>query len=434
MQWIKASIICLLSGAFLLVTSGVSAQSNSPYSRYGIGELSNTQNAVNRAMGGVSQGYADPQVVNFVNPASYSNLMLTTFDVGVEAGYKSLSNGVDNYRSGFGTLSYIQLGIPLRKKWGMNVGLRPFSDVSYNISSTEERTMFDTLNTTVLNQYEGSGGIYQAYIGTGFGIGNLSIGANLGYLFGNINNSTKTILPPAGGVYPSMHSVKRVYNSFYYNLGLQYAFKVSKDVKVTIGATGSFQQELKTKQSSMIESLYYDATSQDYGTLDTISYTRNAQANTIFPTQLGAGIMVTKTDKYSFGVDYNMGKWSDFRNYDKIDSVSDAWKLSVGGQITPNATAVSGSYWNKVTYRLGAFVGKDYIHLNGENLPIFGVSAGVGLPIRRFSNYTSQFTAINIGFEGGRRGNNNSPLKESYFRAIIGFTLSDIWFRKNTYR
>ena len=84
MHWTKVSILCLL-GTFFLVANKVSAQENSPYSRYGLGDLNNNQNTVNRGMGGVSQAYSDPQSVNFVNPASYYSLVLTTFDVGIEA-------------------------------------------------------------------------------------------------------------------------------------------------------------------------------------------------------------------------------------------------------------------------------------------------------------------------------------------------------------
>ncbi|RAJ01725.1 hypothetical protein LX64_03943 [Chitinophaga skermanii] len=434
MHWTKASIICLLSTFFVLAAANsVTAQNNSPYSRYGIGELNNNQNAANRGMGGVSLGYTDAQVVNFVNPASYSKLLLTTFDVGVEGGVKTLSNQSENYRSGLGTISYLQLGVPIKRNWGMNFGLRPMSTVSYDISTSQERTFFDTLKVPVVNQYEGSGGIYQAYVGTGFAIGGFSAGVNVGYLFGNITNSTKALFPATSGITPSARSVRQSYSSFFYNVGIQYSIKLNKDMALTIGATGSTKQNLTTKTNTLEETLYYDASSNAYGSLDTSNYTVGAKGTTVYPATFGVGIMLAKNEKFQVGVDFNMGKWDDFRKNDQKDSVGNAWKLAIGGQVTPNARALTG-YGNRITYRAGGFFGRDYIKLDGQNLPIFGVTVGAGLPVRRYNNYTNQYTVVNVAFEAGRRGNSSSTLKEASYRVVVGFTLSDIWFRRNAYR
>ena len=62
-------IICLLS------FFSASAQENSPYSRYGIGDIYPSQHIVNRGMGGLSVAYTDPagQSINFSNAASYGD-------------------------------------------------------------------------------------------------------------------------------------------------------------------------------------------------------------------------------------------------------------------------------------------------------------------------------------------------------------------------
>ena len=62
----------LVSVLFLSPFMG-SAQSNSPYSRYGLGDLFPNSNMTTRGMGGISAGYADVISVNFSNPASYSS-------------------------------------------------------------------------------------------------------------------------------------------------------------------------------------------------------------------------------------------------------------------------------------------------------------------------------------------------------------------------
>src|SRR5215216_2950393 len=63
----------VLSAIFSFFGIMVFAQDNSPYSRYGIGDIVPNTHIVNRGMAGLSATYADPLTVNFTNPASYSS-------------------------------------------------------------------------------------------------------------------------------------------------------------------------------------------------------------------------------------------------------------------------------------------------------------------------------------------------------------------------
>src|SRR6266498_4974936 len=64
-----------VGAVFSLITLIVLAQDNSPYSRYGLGDLAPRTNIVTRGMGSFSAGYADPLSINFNNPASYSSFL-----------------------------------------------------------------------------------------------------------------------------------------------------------------------------------------------------------------------------------------------------------------------------------------------------------------------------------------------------------------------
>ena len=81
--------------AFFILTvsifSGVNAQENSPYSRFGLGNLIPAQNNLNRAMGGLTAAYNNFQSVNFTNPASYANLKITTYDIGLDYSSRTLN-------------------------------------------------------------------------------------------------------------------------------------------------------------------------------------------------------------------------------------------------------------------------------------------------------------------------------------------------------
>ena len=78
-------IIALLSFAGMYADNG----SNSPYSRYGVGMLSNQSLGINRQMGGLGYGLRSHSYVNILNPASFSQA--DTLTMLFEAGF-SLQN------------------------------------------------------------------------------------------------------------------------------------------------------------------------------------------------------------------------------------------------------------------------------------------------------------------------------------------------------
>ena len=77
-----AVIACTLQ----ILCNGLMAQDNSPYSRYGLGDLSPNTNIYSRGMAGLNAAYSEQPVeglsdppsgkyypfINFANPASYS--------------------------------------------------------------------------------------------------------------------------------------------------------------------------------------------------------------------------------------------------------------------------------------------------------------------------------------------------------------------------
>ena len=103
----------------------------------------------------------------------------------------------------------------------------------------------------------------------------------------------------------------------------------------------------------------------------------------------------------------------------------------MGAQWTPDLT--TKKYLNRITYRLGFYTGKEYVKVNGEQLPIWAGTVGFGFPVRRWNNYSNQFTVINTSLEYGKRGNNNMPVTENFFRLNVGLCLSDLWFNKRKF-
>src|SRR5688572_26384237 len=189
--------IFLLIVLFLNISVLAGAQENSPYSRYGMGDLVPNTSIINRSMGGVAAAYVDydkrfdlkeiypkSQTVNFLNPASYAKMRITSFDLGFEVDNRSIlsSEPVKKFNAASANISYVQLGIPLSRKnnLGMAVGLRPISRINYKIQQNQRNSV-----DSIANLYEGNGGSYQVYLGLGKSFKNLSIGVNTGYYFGS---------------------------------------------------------------------------------------------------------------------------------------------------------------------------------------------------------------------------------------------------------
>ena len=81
-----------ITASLLLLSSlGLHAQSgtNSPYSQYGLGELSEQSGSFSRGMNGLAYGLRLNNQVNALNPASYSALdsLSFIFDAGKQNGF-----------------------------------------------------------------------------------------------------------------------------------------------------------------------------------------------------------------------------------------------------------------------------------------------------------------------------------------------------------
>jgi len=415
---------------------------NSPYSRYGLGDIVPNQNILNRGMGGVSTAYYDYLSLNFLNPASYGRLQTVTLDFGFEIYDLTLrsQNPSRKYSDASPLISYFNLGLPVIKSkkkketiLGVVVGLRPMTRVSYKILRTERLTT-GTLNDSVATLFEGIGGSQQVYIGTGLRLGNLSIGINAGYLFGSKDFSTRRIfLNDTVTYYKSNHQTKATYNGFHSNVGIQYTAKLGKTTVLRLGAQGRWEQVLHGEQDVIRESFEYDA-NQAGLRLDSVYQVNDQKGDVNLPVSYSVGFILDNSgavgnpSRWLIGVDYAATKWSKYKFFNEQDPVQDSWEVKVGGQMIP----VSGkNYWSNVAYRVGANYGVDYVNVDNV-LNKWSVSFGAGLPMRKV-NYSNQTTIINTSFEFGKRGNSSNAVQESFFRFSLGLSMSDIWFIKRKY-
>ena len=91
----KLILATLLLGSTLMVNA--QSGTNSPYSQYGLGVLSDQTSGFNRGMNGVGLGFHEHNQVNYLNPASYSNIDSLSFilDAGISGQITNFNeNGV----------------------------------------------------------------------------------------------------------------------------------------------------------------------------------------------------------------------------------------------------------------------------------------------------------------------------------------------------
>jgi hypothetical protein len=177
--------------------SGAQNNTNSPYTRYGYGELSSATSGEQKAMGGVSIGARRKTSINTVNPASYSSVdsMTFMFDVGATGLLSRFSNTTGVTNKFTANLDYITMQFPVAKHVGFSAGLLPYSYAGYNYSvNLYEKTKYPTIPDfdTVFyrNSFNGYGTISQVYTGLGVDLfDHLSVGANVYYMFGSLYNT-----------------------------------------------------------------------------------------------------------------------------------------------------------------------------------------------------------------------------------------------------
>ena len=396
----------------------------SPYSRFGIGDLSPNNNAWNLSMGELSIGARSPYHVNYGNPASYSafDSLSFVFEGGFTGQFVTLQSDFQTVNRNYASLGYLLFGMPVNRWWKTSLGLVPFSDVGYSVVNYEEQSV-----GTVARLYEGSGGISRLYWGNSFQfLKHFSVGANISYLFGSMDREARVLFPDS--VY-SMN-IKELYhvtmNDLYFNFGAQFRTRIKNDLFLNLGVVYSPTLSMAAKTDIFAATFLINSSGVE-APRDTLVAATDYKGRIIIPMMIGGGFTFEKTDKWNIGVDYKWQQWEKFRAFDQSDSLVNSWQVNVGGEIIPKVDNYT-NYLARVHYRLGFNYGKTYLHLRGQDLNEYAITFGLGLPLRGMR------TMLNLGGEYGVRGTTSQKLiRESYFKLIVGFSIYERWFVKRKY-
>jgi hypothetical protein len=422
---------------FMIFSGTVSSQNyRDPYSFYGIGEQYTKTFISNFSIGGTSIGWNDPFSFTPLNPASYSNLLTSTFDIAMKAKIQRLSQDSNKYTSNIISFGYFSLGFPINRKlkWAGAFGLLPVSSIGYKNSY---QTYFPVDSFTKTETYDNSGGFTQFFGGTSIQLFNkLNLGVNLSYLFGNTDNKHQLEFSGKTNNLNLVESTNRNYGNVYVETGIQYTDTLKKhknkpslkDHKrlMTFGLTFTPSQSLQARELYILQTY-----TVSYGTniyRDSIQKSDNKSGWLTLPLKIGFGAMYNDPGKLKFGFDYRFENWGSFVNSDGQKNLNNLHSFSAGAEYLPDRGAMN--YFKRVTYRAGLNYSSSFLKIDNHNISVAGLSAGIGFPIVNKYNKTI-VNMVNFGISGGKYLNIPSDgIQETFLNIYLGIRFNDIWFIK----
>ncbi len=414
---IKKIIIsaCLLFSIVIFAQEGTS----SPYSIYGIGDVRFKGTADIQSMAGIAVEQ-DSIHINLGNPASFSNLKLTTFATGFTYATKKLKEGTETASTRRTTLDYLAVGLPIGKL-GVGFGLIPYSSVGYKIEN------FSTDSDPYNRRFSGSGGMNKAFVGFGYKIApSLSIGADANYNFGKIETSSIEII---NGVSSGTRELNEAnLSGVNFNIGAMYQAKINKKLNFFSSVNYTIESDLTSKNTRNIATVLYNS-DFEVSSVDLLDE-QSGERVLRLPSKLSVGAGIGESRKWLLGGQVVMGSIGDLNNsYNTTSNVSyeKSIKYSLGGYYIPSYNSFT-SYAKRIVLRAGLQFEQTGLVVDSESINDMGVTFGLGFPIQ------GTFSNINLGFDLGKRGTTNSGLvQENYMNFRVGFSFNDKWFEKRKF-
>lgn len=435
---IKGTKKIFLLLVFILVCFLTSAQSGtygaySPYSIFGVGNISKEGTAFNKSMGGVGIATRNKRFINILNPAAVTARDSLAFmaDFGLSQNNSMYEQGdIRSAKNTFNVYDFV-MSFPIYKSSAFMVGITPYSDVGYDFSSiTTDQNIIGQTGNISYDSY-GTGSVYQLFAGAGATFWKkFSVGVEAIFLFGNIDKVTNMNYSDAS--YRSLNSgneltIRGITGKF----GLQYEQKLGGNVSMVIGATyrlGSKVRGYSTDYRYAVQSSVTDTLKLSVDTL------KNSGLR--FGDEIGIGIAFKGGDKWSAEFNYLRSDWrktgmdsaAGFSSVgESVFSTTVSNSFRAGFEIVPNRNDIR-YYLRRCAYRAGVYYDQAYYKLDGNNVNSIGLTLGVTLPVFRWYN------GISIGVDLGQRSSKrNNMIRERYATLTLGFNIHDIWFQKPRY-
>jgi hypothetical protein len=437
----RAAVLLLL---FETIGAVCAQSSGSPYSAYGFGDLLPAGQTPQALKGGTGLALSEPFSLSFGNPANYAALARPVFDVGFNASTVKSTTDISTASRGSADLTGFSVGVPFGGgKWGIGLGLTPYSNVDYSTSTT-----VPTADGDVRFNYSGSGGLDRAFFGVGRSLlpqqydslGNagmtLRIGAEFNFLFGNVEQTRDAIYPAFNGFNNTRAFSSLVLRAPTANASVMWqgdlTRKVSRDADNWRWGIG-ISVDLPTAIQAHYNRLAYSFVSINNieAFRDSISSTDRLDGTIDLPLGLGLGIGVQNA-RWAIAAEYRLRDWAatsvNVPEFALPSALSASSTIALGATFTPQD---EGSLFRRAMYRFGLRQTQGPIEVRGHVLTTSAVTAGLSLPI----NAIQTNSWLHLGVEAGTRGTTTDGLvKEQYTTLWLGITFTpwrgERWFTK----
>ncbi|MCU0344067.1 MAG: hypothetical protein MUF28_09635 [Ignavibacterium sp.] len=407
----KFIIICFF---IVFIPSIAFSQSNSVYTRAGIGDLEYGYSAKMIGIGNIGATQLDPDHLIVSNPASWSVLSRTRIEFGL--GYRGtlLSDGEQENYTSETEFKGVTFGVPVSREYGIGavIGLVPYSRISY---SAEKYYPADDIIPSYNLFYEGTGGLSKIFLGSSFFLPfGFAGGVTLDYYFGNQNYATTIKFDDPTYISTKYENVRRS-TGFGTTLGLISSnlareFRIGGISDLRLGFSYSYVGDLDTDSLFTQTSLFL---------VDSIT---NTKAEMKIPARITAGISFAIEEEYNFALDFLFQPMSQYSFNGQPDgNLKDDIRYSTAFEYKPRRT-LGMSTWEQIIWRFGLSYEQTQYTFNGTDINQFSVFGGMSYPF-------GPDNTIDLAIEYLNKGtNDNNLIHENAIKIYIGLSFGELWF------
>ena len=353
--------------------------------------------------GGFSMAVVDSVNLNQMNYSLWTYIPRTTFTIGIayqglatESSSNKISSIDGSFLGGF-------LAIPImKKKMSIGFGIQP---KSLNNQGFLLRDAGVGAKATQTIQSKGTLSEVQ-FVAAYSPIPDFSLGFFAYYILGKIRDNTTINYQDLS--YSNI-SVQNEYH--FYGKGPSFGLSgfLRLTPRMTIGARLKIPTKIKvfSKQTSL-----------------TTEKTNEKYQDITFPLNVTIGMAWQPFDRFVIGgdIDYIDWKTGYLFNGLPLSYMNNNYRIGAGIEIMPSTRRLA-SYANRMNYRAGVFYGQMNFLSNGEPVNEYGLTAGLGLPIRQGNS------RIDVALQAGKRGDLKiNGLSEMFFRLNFSVSANELWF------
>ncbi len=400
---------------FLLITNILFAQNDTstPYSLFGLGVENKTATGGLTGLGNTGIAQQNPYEINIYNPASLGSIKQNSFlyELGVNGAYSTIKNDNISETTSDANLSHIAIAFPIKKNWGMSIGLLPYTKVGYDIDIVKS---IEGSTDMYLTRITGLGGLSKFYLSSGIKIKDrLSFGVDISFLFGTIDQNSQIY----SGSLVAINDANR-YNGIKFKSGLQYSLPLNGK-EITFGAVIELPASLSGTQT---RNSYKTSVNDTEITID--EDVKNELNGFELPLVYGLGITSKLNEKVTTSFDYKKSLWKNTNQLQNNERYVNQSIYAFGVEYIPSKNGFT--YWDRVKYRFGLNYNTGFLEISNTQIDSYFISVGLGMPMGNRNN------TLNISYSYGKEGTiSRSLIQENFHKLTLNLSFVGSWFKKH---